>query len=226
MANYSIDDKFLYEYMGSAENIILENLPKEKDLSHKFSKRFKRKMHRLIKEEKRSPSFNRFVNYGRKVAMIFLIVISLIFATTMSIEALRVRFFEKIIEVLEDRTAITFDAGDEIVPDLVPVASEYVPAGFYIDEKRDTGLSYTIRYSNQEEEIYYAQIVIAHGQILLDTEGVEIETIEIGKQEANIFINKGLTQLYWDDGLYMYHLTSTIDRVEIVKMAESIIKNK
>ena len=60
MNKYLVNDEFLYAHMKSAENIILEKLPKEDDLSHKYSKKFKRKMNRLLKEEKRSPSFNRF----------------------------------------------------------------------------------------------------------------------------------------------------------------------
>ncbi len=46
---------FLYDHMKSAENIILENLPKEYELSHKFSKRFERRMNKLIRQERRSP---------------------------------------------------------------------------------------------------------------------------------------------------------------------------
>ena len=41
MNKYIIDDDFLYDHMKSAENIILENLPKEYELSHKFSNGFK-----------------------------------------------------------------------------------------------------------------------------------------------------------------------------------------
>ena len=38
MDKYIINDDFLYKYMKGAENIILESLPKEEELSYKFSK--------------------------------------------------------------------------------------------------------------------------------------------------------------------------------------------
>ena len=99
MNKYVMDDDFLYKYIKSAENIMIDSLPKEEALSHNFSKRFQKKMNKLIREERRSPFIKTFVNYSRKVAIIFLIFISIAFATTMSVEAYRVRFFEVVIEV-------------------------------------------------------------------------------------------------------------------------------
>lgn len=227
MNKYLVNDEFLYAHMKSAENIILDKLPKEDDLSHKYSKKFKRKMNRLLKEEKRSPSFNRFVNYGKKVAMIFLIVASVIFATTMSIEAYRARFFEKVIEILEDYTSITFDTDEDVVvEDLVPIAPEYIPEGFSVYEEEIHSTRNTVIYRNQEDiEIFYEQMILGHGQVILDTEGIEIEHIDIGSYEVMIFTNKGFTQLHWDNGRYMYSLISSIDRDELIKIAESIIMN-
>ena len=108
MNKYIIDDDFLYDHMENVENIILENLPKEDDLSHKFSKRFERKMKRLIRQERRTPFTKSFIKYSRKVAIIFLIVISITFTTIMSVEAYRVKFFEVVIEVWEEFTSIIF----------------------------------------------------------------------------------------------------------------------
>ena len=227
MDDYSIDDDFLYKHTESAENIILDNLPKEEDLSHRFSKRFKRKMQRLIKEERRSPYLNRFVNYSRRAAMIILIVVSILFATTMSIEAYRERFFDKVIEILEEYTSIRFEVDEDVVgEDLVPIFPEYIPEGFSIYDGEITRSRNNIVYKNQEGiEITYEQI-IGRGQAVLDTEGIEVEYIDIGNCKGVIFSNKESTQLQLSDELYLYRFISDVEKDEIIKMAESIIENK
>jgi len=108
MDKYIINDDFLYKYMKGAENIILESLPKEEELSYKFSKRFKRKMNKLIRRENRTPFMKSFINHSKKVAVIFLIFVTIAFATTMSVEAYRVKFFEVVIEVWEEFTSMIF----------------------------------------------------------------------------------------------------------------------
>lgn len=228
MDKYLVDDEFLYKHMKYAEDKIIDKLPNEEDLSHNFSKKFKRKMNRLLKEEKRSPFFNKFVNYGRRVAIVCVIAISVIFATTMSIEAYRERFIEKIIEVLEDFTSITFDIDEDvIVEELVSIAPGYVPEGFSVYEEETYTGAYLVRYKNEEDvEINYEQSIAAGAQVLLDTEGVEVEYININNQSVMIYTNKGFNQLFWDDELYMYYIISSIDRNELIEMAESIIANK
>jgi len=131
MNKYVMDDDFLYKYVKSAENIMIDSLPKEETLSHNFSKRFQKKMNKLIRQERRSPFIKIFVNYSRKVAIIFLIFISIAFATTMSVEAYRVRFFEVVIEVWEEFTSIIFKDKQNIEDGkLIAVNTNYISDKF------------------------------------------------------------------------------------------------
>ena len=69
--------------------------------------------------------------------------------------------------------------------------------------------------------------MLSYGEIILDTENVETETMEIGNQKVTLFINKGVNQIYWDDSSYSYTLISSINKDEIIEMAKSILeKNK
>lgn len=152
MNKYIIDDDFLYNHMKSSENIILENLPKEYELSHKFSKRFERRMNKLIRQERRSPFIKSFINYGKRVAIIFLIFISIAFATTMSVEAYRVKFFEIVIEVWEEFTSIIFKS-EESIDDrkLIPVNPIYIPDDFKIIEEDTNHYEHFIYWVNDYE---------------------------------------------------------------------------
>ncbi|MCK9471753.1 MAG: hypothetical protein M0Q88_08375 [Bacilli bacterium] len=147
MDKYIINDDFLYKYMKGAENIILESLPKEEELSYKFSKRFKRKMNKLIRRENRTPFMKSFINHSKKVAVLFLIFATIAFATTMSVEAYRVKFFEVVIEVWEEFTSMIFKNNKNINDrKLIPAVPEYTPKGFSILEENINDYVYSIIY--------------------------------------------------------------------------------
>ncbi len=227
MDKYVISDDFLYKHMKNVEEIILDNLPKEEELSHKFSKRFERKMNKLIKQEKRSPFMNSFISYGKKVAIIFLISLSIIFTTTMSIEAYRIRVFEGVTRIWREFTSIIFKSEEDISGyKLISVIPKYIPKGFSVYEKNVNDNICSVIYRNiDNEEIFYEQRLISHGELLLDTENIKIETIELDNQTVILFTNKGVNQLYWSDDSYTYTLISSINIEELVKIIKSIFEN-
>jgi len=228
MNKYIIDDDFLYDHMENVENIILESLPKEDDLSHKFSKRFERKMKRLIRQERRTPFTKSFIKYSRKVAIIFLIVISITFTTIMSVEAYRVKFFEVVIEVWEEFTSIIFKSKENIDDGkLIPVNPTYIPHGFTIIEEDTNHYEHFIYWENDDGiEIMFEQAKITSNAIINDTEGIEIEKILVDEQEVTYFTNKNVHQIYWNDSTYIYTIISAYDKKDLIKMVESIIRNK
>ncbi len=228
MSKYTIDDKLLYENLGNLEEKILASLPKEKDLSHKFSRNFNKKINKLIKESNRSQGMNLFIKYSKNVAAIILIVVSILFATTMSIEAYRVRVFKIITRVFNEYTQIDTE-GDGGVTDFTIIvnAPKYIAKGFKQFEVDESDFNYRAFYKNKaEEEIFFNQNILGSGQVLFDTEGTTVKTKKIKNQEINYFTNKGVSQLYWNDDTYFYILSSTTDIDELFKMAESVIKNK
>ena len=223
-----MDDDFLYKYVKSAENIMIDSLPKEEALSHNFSKRFQKKMKKLIRQERKSPFIKTFVNYSRKVAIIFLIFISIAFATTMSVEAYRVRFFEVVIEVWEEFTSIIFKDKQNIDDGkLIPVNPTYIPDNFKIIEHEINSYEQFIYWQNDNGiEIMFEQAKITANSIITDTEGIDIEELLIGEQKIIYFTNKNVNQIYWNDSNYIYTIISEYDKNELLKMVESIINNK
>ncbi len=228
MNKYVMDDDFLYKYVKSAENIMIDSLPKEEALSHNFSKRFQKKMKKLIRQERKSPFIKTFVNYSRKVAIIFLIFISIAFATTMSVEAYRVRFFEVVIEVWEEFTSIIFKDKQNIDDGkLIPVNPTYIPDNFKIIEHEINSYEQFIYWQNDNGiEIMFEQAKITANSIITDTEGIDIEELLIGEQKIIYFTNKNVNQIYWNDSNYIYTIISEYDKNELLKMVESIINNK
>lgn len=228
MDKYIINDDILYKYMKNVENIILESLPKEEVLSHEFSKRFQRKMNKLIRQENRTLYMKSFINYSKKVAVILLIFTTIVFVTTMSVEAYRVKFLEVVIEVWEEFTSMIFKNNTNINDKkLIPVVPKYIPNGFSKLKENINDYMYSIIYINENyEEIFYEQRVLSYGEVLLDTENIEVETIEIDNQIISLFANKGVNQIYWNDDSYSYTLISSIDTEELIKITKSILEIK
>lgn len=225
MSKYVIDDDFLYKYVKSAENIMIDSLPKEEELSHKFSNRFQRKMNKLIQQQKRSPFMKSFVNLGKRVAIIFLVIISIIFTTTMSVEAYRTKFFEVIKEVWEEFTSIIFK-NKENIDDVkfIPINPTFIPDDFKIvDHEINSYEQFTYWENDNGMEIMFEQAKIMANAIITDTEGIEVEEKFIGEQKIIYFTNKNVNQIYWYDDNYTYTIISEYDKNELLKMAESII---
>lgn len=228
MSKYVIDDDFLYKYVKSAENIMIDSLPKEEELSHKFSNRFQRKMNKLIQQQKRSPFMKSFVNLGKRVAIIFLVIISIIFTTTMSVEAYRTKFFEVIKEVWEEFTSIIFK-NKENIDDVkfIPINPTFIPDDFKIvDYEINSYEQFTYWENDNGMEIMFEQAKIMANAIITDTEGIEVEEKFIGEQKIIYFTNKNVNQIYWYDDNYTYTIISEYDKNELLKMAESIIDKK
>lgn len=227
MSKKIIDD-LLYENMRGLEIKMLDSMPKEEELSYKFSKSFEKKMKNLIKEEKRTPFMRDFAVYGKRAASILFIIVGISFAVTMSVEAYRLKFFKIITEVFEEFTSIRFESEDGITDTILEtIYPSYIPEGFTMLEEDTDDYGSRIMYENADNEaIIYEQMLITNGQIIFDTEGIEIKTMQIQDQTINIFTNKGVSQIYWNDDVYIFILYSTVGEKETIKIAKSIFENK
>ncbi|WP_406241893.1 DUF4367 domain-containing protein [Tissierella carlieri] len=169
-----------------------------------------------------------FINYSKKVAIIFLIFISIVFATTMSVEAYRIKFFEVITEIWEEFTSVVFKNKDNINEDkLIPINPIYIPDNFKIIEHEINSYEQFIYWQNDNGiEIMFEQAKITANSIITDTEGIDVEELLIGEQKIICFTNKNVNQFYWNDDNYTYTIISEYDKNELLKMVKSIIDKR
>ena len=114
----------------------------------------------------------------------------------MSVEAYRVKFFEIATQRhgWEEFTSMIFKSKEHINDNnkLIPAIPEYTPKGFStLEESTNDHLYRVIYISENNKEIFYEQRVLSYGEIILDTENIETEAIEIANQTVNFFTNKG-----------------------------------
>ena len=222
---YKINDEFLQTHMKNMENFILDSIPDESELNHQFSKRFLRKMERLLKYERYRLTKHNFFHYAKAVAVVIFLMTTVFLVTVLSVEAYRIRFFEFITTVWQEFTSVTIYSNDNVELDiLTPVESSYVPQGYKVYERKINQYENVIIYIDVDgREIYYAQQLATQSEYIFDSENVNTEIMEIGEQLLYCLENKGIIQLYWYDKSHIYSMIGQIEQVELIKMAENII---
>ena len=220
-----ITDDFLYQNMPKAENEILNLIPDEHEIEHKFSWKFKRKMKIIIKEQARTPKTKVLIMQIKKIAAIFIITISIVFSGIMSVEAYRIRFFNMIKEVWSELTSIVFWSNNSTnVYDFEPVSPLYIPNGYEIVEQWQNEYENVIIYSDKDNnEIVYTQQLIAESEYIFDSENTEIKVMNMNNIQVNILTKNNITQVYWTYEKSIFFISGKYEN-QIIRMVESFIK--
>ena len=220
-----ITDDFLYQNMPKAENEILNLIPDEHEIEHKFSWKFKRKMKIIIKEQARTPETKALIMQIKKIAAIFIITISIVFSGIMSVEAYRIRFFNMIKEVWSELTSIVFWSNNSTnVYDFEPISPIYIPNRYEISEEWSSEYENVIIYSDKNtNEIVYNQRAVTQSEYIFDSEGTEIKVINMNNIQVNVLTKNNITQVYWTDEKSVFFISGK-DENDIIRMVESIIK--
>lgn len=234
MDNLDITDEMLYKSCKKLEQHLLDNLPNESDIEYEFSNKFKRKMSKLIKYEKRNPIINSIYTYSKKTAIVFLIVATGLFTLTMSVEAVRLKVINVITEIYEEFTSIMFSKKDENMSmnsKFKPVSPNYIQKGFKEIDKVESDIGLFIVYENDEYlQIRYSCDEISTNSIILDTEDAIVEDINVNGYDAKYIVKDNIQQLLWNDNTssYLIDMESkssqmiNSDKEELIKMVESI----
>ena len=88
-----ITDELLYKYCKTVDEYITDKIPNGEEIDHTYSEEFENKIKKIIKQENKHNFLAKFYKYSKKVAIIFLIIIS-VFGATMSVDAIRYRVQE------------------------------------------------------------------------------------------------------------------------------------
>lgn len=206
------------------QNALLPSEEEWSDVPH--SPEFEARMQKLL-AHRRHGYYALFGTVGRRVASI--VVALLVSATilTASVEALRtpmMRFFARVYETFTQIFVVEDTTDSSVLPPFVPCAPTYVPEGYEVSSVQTVERHQRIRYVNESgRRISFTQSRSSNLSIHIDTEGVDYTEIRIGDYEGIIYSNKGANMVVFTDNTYLYTLSSTIDRAELIKMAESLV---
>lgn len=229
-----ITEEMLYKCAPKAEKLWLNTLPPDDQIpEHNFSRRFKRKIRRLIREQRHSPAMRKALQIARQTAAVILIAATISFSCLMTVEAYRAKFIEVITEVFYDLTHYRFfSSWHQDDTELGEIEFSYLPNG--ISEVRREVLSepksQTIYFENLKgQQLKFSQQLVNDSiglDIILDTEDGTTTTVSIGDNSASLIVKDDVSILMWENSSYLMLLSGDFTLDEIIKIASGITVSK
>ena len=211
MKSMEITDEWLYQYMPVVDNAMINALESQVDREYVFSKRFERKMQKVIRHEAH-PVLTGAQQILKRVAVFFTGLICAGLVLTLSVSAYRDKFFMTLKTLLDDATQYNYSSEEKDAV-LVPTIPTYIPEGYAEADRRETPLFCEIFYENGAgEQIIWEQMLISANNALtlvLDNEYDAEEERVIGGHIATVYTYvDGYAMAYYEADNYVYVITA------------------
>jgi len=216
-------DEMLREAVVRADIRELEAMPADHEIEHEFSKRFERRMGKLIRRGKTGSPVGA-IAFLRRHMVAFVAAIIILFASAMSVSAVRAAVFEFITEVYEKFTHIFFNesrSSSDSAGEFIVRRPSFIPEGFELVSEKTAGPVLLV-YEKGSDYISYSQQRVEDVSMDINTEGAELEELEFKGLPAKYYSNQGVQNLLWYDDEYLYMVFSTLDRDAVFRIAESV----
>ena len=227
-----ITDEMLFEHAAEARNIWLSTLPSQKEIpAISYSKSFERKMRKLIKEQRRSPSMNKILRYIKQTIAAVLAVAILTFGGLMTVEAYRAKVIEFVVRIFNELTEYHFSSNisdtDNII--LPEISFGYIPEGMQETENEmiPTGQRHIIYENNAGLFFELTQEPFGENNKydwILDTENSGYTVGSVHGFNAVFNTKESDSSIVWIDGNVVYDLYGNISMDELKIVAEKIEK--
>ena len=219
-------DELLDRYAPEAGELWLSALP-EPAPEHEFSPKFRRKVEKLLRRQRRSPAVNAALRYGRRAAAFALVFLTLSFSCLMTVNAaFRERVIHAVVQVFPDFTEFVYTSDSSTVEEPGNLVFTYLPEGMEEQAREQDELGFYVYMENLEGEfIELDQSLVENGTEMLlglDTENAKVTYFEVHGVDA-VGIEKGLDHtIHWTEGNFVYTLSGTIPMEEVKLIAEGI----
>ncbi|MBQ4584960.1 MAG: DUF4367 domain-containing protein [Clostridia bacterium] len=191
-----------------------------------FSKRFERNKEKILSKGKLEPFAVQFKRVLSRVAIICLVVLSLSFATMMSVSAVRQAVWNTIVEIFNEYFEISHENSDDTTGEAITeiqivhkpaTLPEGVEEEILINGKRMFLADY---YKGDEHLGMFRQTILDEtSSVHVNSEMVTISSYEINKNHITIIdYNNGTVSMFWSDDYYFY----TIDGYDIDTLKDLI----
>jgi len=193
---------------------------------HVFSLEYTRKTEKLIKRQKKK-YYPLICTSARRTACVIIAFFVISITTVLSVEALRTPFFDFIMSIFSNHSEVrSLDDGGNY-PDKIESYYEitYDLSEYQIIYSDTQNKKTNIYYNNGEKYIYFTQTVVKRYESNFNTEGAELEYIDINGIEAIGYLdNHNCYTLIWNNGEYIIDITSNIGKDALIEIAKSVQK--
>lgn len=219
-------DELLDRYAPEAGELWLSSLPNPAP-GHEFSPKFRRKVEKLLRRQRRSPAVNAALRYARRAAAFALVFLALSFSCRMTVDAaFRERVIQAVVQVFQDFTEFVYTSDSPAVEEPGNLVFTYLPEGMEEQDREQDEVEFYVYYESPDGAfVELSQILVEDGtEVLLglDTEDAKVTYFEVHGVDA-VGIEKGLDHtIHWTEGNFVYTLSGTIPMEEVKLIAEGI----
>lgn len=211
--------------MALAEALIPEyeaSIPQMEE--HIFSKKFERKMKKLI--NRRRKPYYKLINKTWKRAVCAVTAVAVSMTIAMQVEAVRSLFkdfFAYIYEKFSVLQSVDGSNAPETIEDVYVIT--YDLSDYVIDYEKNNGEFLNVTYRNNDVIIDFYQYTKTNYDLLWNTEETNLEKIIIGNYEAVYFEdNHNYNVITWDNGNYIISINSNVGKDILIDVAKSVQK--
>ncbi len=198
------------------------------DLTAKDSKHLMRKLVRRIRYTEQHEIYSPVWEFCKRTAAVVLMVMSIGFASVMSIEAVRDAVWKTVTTWYEERIHIQYVTDhDTDAPATIENYKKPVISDQYIEKEIIRSMfNYHLNYLRDGEKIIYQQGTLVYYDTWLSNHDTEMHKIEIQQYQGYVtesYIDNALCRIMiWHDGSYAYMLYGNVEIPELLYVAETI----
>lgn len=195
-----------------------ETIVKEIEVPKSYDDRVIKTYHKIVKKQ----TIKKWNNYSKKIAIIFLVVVSGIFGLLLQSDKVRAACYQVIVEFCDKYVGFDFNSFSES-PKKITVG--YIPEGYVEIENNTDDFRTSIIYQNQWKNEIELKYFFRSPNVTIDNEHYIITTYEndtkyfFSSQDAN-FPNI----LLWYDDTGCYMLQAHLEKEELFKIEKNIKK--
>ena len=185
------------------------------------SPRHKRRMARLIKSTRPAKMLSRVMKVAACFALVFIVIFTGMFA---GVEAFRIKFINFFFDKDAPGSEFDFNVESHNTYDGKLVSLHYIPDGFectYNTDDTIKGFEY-LKFKNDDELWFVFTIKYTSGNHLFDTEGADIEELEINGYEAVYITRSTDSTIIWSDKENSFSISGNISKKDIFKIASNV----
>ena len=212
-----------------AEKEKLKNTPESLPSADIF-KRFNQQLDDHLKKPKAYARRWRILKALNRFAVAMLVVIALLFTTVTSVEALRVRVLNFLMDIQPEYTSFELkenakgsDGGSTAIDWRKAYVPSYIPAGYEVCDISDGELLRKIEFKNQQGSFITYTELSAGSKPALDTENAStFEAVSINGHEGTLVVKESLVTIIWEMNDRMFMIRAQTEKDTAVKMAEGV----
>jgi len=224
----NFEDEIWESFLKAAviENSLNEvkDYPSEKEInSIVLPAHYDLRMRKVIKRCRYRKNVGIFLQYGRKIASIILLIMGISFSALLSSEEVRAACWNVIVYIYDKYVQFDFLSNDlESVDNL---ECTYLPDGYYLFESKKNEYELYLKYKNASEDTIELFVYFYNSTTYIDNEHYSVSDIQINEGQGKFFESTDASfrnYVIWHTDQGDFRLLSSLEKDIMIKIAENV----